>query len=174
MLDTRSTRLSRGWAPRRHRAPGARAGTTRWLGHHRMIGNSQPGLITVPGTRAAPVYQAARCLLWMIERRECLGARGVLSVCLRRLPGVSPAMLPPCARFRTIGRLAGVADGVTIAWAGRKRGRHAGSHRRDRAQRAVQHDRAGAARAPGRGIDGDGAGRTAGSGVTRPGKQRRA
>ena len=55
MLDTRGTRLSRSWARRARVAPWARAGGHHApAGHDRMIGNSQPGLITVPGPRAAP------------------------------------------------------------------------------------------------------------------------
>ena len=86
------------------------------------VSNSQPGLITVPGARGAPVYQAARCLLWMVERRGCLAARGVLSACLRRLPSASPsdaAAVHPIPGDRPLSR---VADGVTIAFTGRKAG----------------------------------------------------
>jgi hypothetical protein len=123
MLDTRSTRLSRSWAHRAGIAPWARGRAPRagWAPSH---DRQQPaGPDHSSRTRAARVYQAARCLLWMFERRGCLAARGVLSACLRRLPGASPA--GPSGL------------GSTIALA--RRGH------------------------PGRGIDGDGAGRTAGS-----------
>jgi len=62
------------------------------------ITTAGPGRITAPGARAAPAYQAARCLLWMVERRGCLAARGGLvrlpAAIARCVPGDAATMHP--------------------------------------------------------------------------------
>ena len=101
---------------------------------HRVISNSRPGLITVPGARGAPAYQAARCRLWMVERRGCLAARGGLvrlpAAMARCVPGDAAAMHPiPGGRPLTRGgqrpnhRLHGAESGTACGQSSSGRGR---------------------------------------------------